>query len=56
MKCEMRVSAAPDQPTYLRLLRGGQAHNNGQTEMETVDTAGLLLYNKDSRSSWSVII
>ena len=43
MKCEMRVSAAPPphEIAYLRLLRGGQAHNNGQSEMETVDLAGL---------------
>ena len=47
MKSEMRVSTAPPQPTLNSLFeavegRGGQAHNNGQSEMETVDAAGLL--------------
>ena len=43
MKCEMRVSAAPPQPTWNSLFEAieGRAgpHNNGQSEMET---AGLL--------------
>ena len=40
--CVCRPTPPPHEIAYLRLLRGGQAHNNGQSEMETVDTAGLL--------------